>query len=308
MSESIDLTCPKCGAPLDFHKELSELSCPYCGYKEALVESDAVKIERLRAEASKETAQAMKQAVSAAPKKKPLTLKEVKRRALIILAVSAALFFFLCVTSSVSSSRRYSNYIKERAEKTYAWPKSGLAQLIPQPVSSHGELYLDSGSLSVYVAGTSEDEYNQYVEDCKDAGFTIGINQYSSYFDAYDEAGNYLDLTYVADDEEMHLRLEKAIETEPIEWPDNPLVQKLPVPPSLSGNIYEDSNDYCTIYISGMSLSDFKQYAGECSQAGFEKEAYLYGETFYGKDKDDNRLSLDYLPSKLMKIHVSAHY
>ena len=56
MSQVIDLTCPKCGAPLEIHKELSELSCPYCGYKKALMESDAVKIERLRAEAYKEVA------------------------------------------------------------------------------------------------------------------------------------------------------------------------------------------------------------------------------------------------------------
>ena len=56
MSQVIDLTCPKCGAPLEIHKELSELSCPYCGYKKALMESDAVKIERLRADAYKEVA------------------------------------------------------------------------------------------------------------------------------------------------------------------------------------------------------------------------------------------------------------
>lgn len=308
MSESIDLTCPKCGAPLDFHKELSELSCPYCGYKEALVESDAVKIERLRTEASKETAQAMKQAAgSAVPKKKPLTLKEIKRRALIILAVSVALFSLLCLITSISDSHEYSNYIKERAEKTYTWPKSGLATLLPQPVSPHGELYLDAGkTLSAYVAQTSEEEYNQYVEDCKETGFDIGINQYSSYFEAYDEAGNYLDVSYDSDNLEMHLRLESAIETAPITWPENPLVQMLPVPPSLEGNIAEDYTDSCIIYIAGMSRSDFNHYATECNQAGFDQDSYKGESDFYGRDSEGNRLSLDYLPSKLLKIRVSA--
>ena len=81
MSQVIDLTCPKCGAPLEIHKELSELSCPYCGYKKALMESDAVKIERLRAEAYKEVAlqkerlSQKSQKTAAASKKKKLRWK-----------------------------------------------------------------------------------------------------------------------------------------------------------------------------------------------------------------------------------------
>lgn len=156
MSQVIDLTCPKCGAPLEIHKELSELSCPYCGYKKALMESDAVKIERLRAEAYKEVAlqkerlSQKSQKTAAASKKKKLRWKI----GLILAAIFAVIL--LPVLSELSNSVSYSDYHRKRAEKTYAWPKSGLPSLIPQPASLNGEMYLDAGeTLSVYAANTS---------------------------------------------------------------------------------------------------------------------------------------------------------
>lgn len=308
MSQVIDLTCPKCGAPLEIHKELSELSCPYCGYKKALMESDAVKIERLRAEAYKEVAlqkerlSQKSQKTTAASKKKKLRWKI----GLILAAIFAVIL--LPVLSELFNSVSYSDYHRKRAEKTYAWPKSGLPSLIPQPASLNGEMYLDAGeTLSVYAANTSLEEYNQYLEDCKESGFTIGMNQYSSYYEAYDEEGNYLDLSYDEDYSEMHIRLEKAIETSPIEWPENPLAQLLPIPPSLDGNVFQDSNDSCVIYLAGMTKTEFGNYARKCMQAGFS-ESYLQETTFYGSDENDNRLSMDYLPSKLVKIRISAPY
>ncbi len=308
MSQTIDLTCPKCGAPLEVHKELSELSCPYCGYKKALVESDAVKIERLRTEAYKEVA--LHRQDSRKKRKEPSdrSLRSIPKRTALIVLIAFAAILIIPLISELSYSARYSNYHKERAEKTFTWPRSGLSSLIPQPQSSNGELYLDGGeTLSVYAANTTEDQFSQYIEDCKEAGFSIGINQYSSYYEAYDEAGNYLDVSFDDDNSEMHIRLEKAIETAAIEWPDNPLAQRLPVPDSLEGNISQDSNDVCLIYLSGMTKADFTRYARKCVQAGFS-ESYLQDNAFYGNDADGNTLSMDYLPSKLLKIRISAPY
>lgn len=308
MSQTIDLTCPKCGAPLEVHQELSELSCPYCGYKKALVESDAVKIERLRTDAYKEVALHRQNTMKKAKTAFARSLRSTPKRIALIILIVFAVILIIPAISELSYSVRYANYRKERAEKTFTWPKSGLSSLIPKPQSSNGELYLDGGeTLSVYVANTPEDQFNQYIEDCREAGFSIGINQYSSYYEAYDEPGNYLDISYDEDNNEMHIRLEKAIETTEIEWPDNPLAQLLPIPESLDGNISQDSNEGCVIYLSGMTKSDFTRYARKCVQAGFS-ESYLQDTTFYGSDAEGNTLSMDYLPSRLLKIRISAPY
>lgn len=101
MSQVIDLTCPKCGAPLEIHKELSELSCPYCGYKKALMESDAVKIERLRTEAYKEVA-LQKERLSQKSQKTDAASKKKKLRWKIGL-ILAAIFAVILLPSFPSS-------------------------------------------------------------------------------------------------------------------------------------------------------------------------------------------------------------
>lgn len=44
----ISLKCNECGGILDVDDQKKVLFCPYCGSKELLVESDAVKIEQIR--------------------------------------------------------------------------------------------------------------------------------------------------------------------------------------------------------------------------------------------------------------------
>ena len=46
----IRMKCPDCGGTMDIEKDKQVLQCPFCGSKNMIVESDAVKIERLRME------------------------------------------------------------------------------------------------------------------------------------------------------------------------------------------------------------------------------------------------------------------
>ena len=49
--ESSVLKCKQCGGPLDYKEGSNILRCPHCGFSERIDESDAVKVERIRAEA-----------------------------------------------------------------------------------------------------------------------------------------------------------------------------------------------------------------------------------------------------------------
>ncbi len=51
---TIQLRCAACGGTLEVEEDSQILTCPYCGAKELIVESDDVKIERIRAKAKKE--------------------------------------------------------------------------------------------------------------------------------------------------------------------------------------------------------------------------------------------------------------
>lgn len=47
---TIRMICQECGGTMDIDKDKSILCCPYCGSKKLIVENDAVRIERIKAE------------------------------------------------------------------------------------------------------------------------------------------------------------------------------------------------------------------------------------------------------------------
>ena len=53
--ETSMLKCKQCGGPMDYRDGSKVLNCPHCGFSEIITESDAVIIERIRAETYKET-------------------------------------------------------------------------------------------------------------------------------------------------------------------------------------------------------------------------------------------------------------
>ena len=77
------------------------------------------------------------------------------------------------------------------------WPDSALAKMLPTPKSTTGKIITDSSdSLSIYIAETSKDDYSEYVDNCKENGFTVDYNNSDSYYTAENEDGYSLTLSY----------------------------------------------------------------------------------------------------------------
>lgn len=53
-AETIQLRCEECGGTMTIDKSRSVLSCPYCGSTKIVVDSDEVKMERIRNERIKD--------------------------------------------------------------------------------------------------------------------------------------------------------------------------------------------------------------------------------------------------------------
>lgn len=101
------------------------------------------------------------------------------------------------------------NNHKNKDQKTeLLWPNSALAKLIPAPDSKYGKIILDSSdSLDITVYSFSENNYNDYVEKCKDAGFNVDYSASSYSYNASDANGNELYLFYLETNEEMNIQL-----------------------------------------------------------------------------------------------------
>lgn len=89
------------------------------------------------------------------------------------------------------------------------WPDSEIAQLIPIPESNYGSVDWEASyGFVIYVAQTSIESFNKYVDSCKECGFTVDYRAGDDYYYADNEDGYSLDLKY-EDGDVMFIRLDE---------------------------------------------------------------------------------------------------
>ena len=82
----------------------------------------------------------------------------------------------------------------------YLWPESGVGSLIPEPDQEYGKINEDRNrSFRADIYGVSAEDFEKYVEACREAGFTKNALQRSNVFTAEDKDGNMVDLFLYSD-------------------------------------------------------------------------------------------------------------
>lgn len=188
----------------------------------------------------------------------------------------------------------------------YDWDAVVLAEMLPKPESPYGEIISNSEDyLSLDVTKTTETQYKDYIEACKDKGFTIDTESSGSFFYAYNDKGYKLSLSYYDYNSEMHINLDSAMEMETITWPDSELAKLLPVPESTTGKIYSNDEDGFSVYIGNTTIDDYNAYVKACEEKGFTVDAQKKDKTFSAKNADSYKLSVDYKGNNVIYISVA---
>ena len=114
-------------------------------------------------------------------------------------------FFILNAQIGHSHAEHSSN---EQELKEFKWPDSGLAAMLPTPKSTYGEIITDNAErLWIKVAKTSQSEFEEYISECKEKGFTENYDRSSSSYKAENKEKYSLDLNFY--DNEMRINLDK---------------------------------------------------------------------------------------------------
>lgn len=117
----------------------------------------------------------------------------------------------LIMIAYISASKRE----EESRKVEYSWPKSGIATLLPEPESEYGDINSDSETFfSIDIYEVSQNEFNDYVERCKEEGFTVDYHGSSSSYQADDAEGNSLSLYYYESREELSITIRAFEEAE----------------------------------------------------------------------------------------------
>ena len=173
---------------------------------------------------------------------------------------------------------------EEDEKMSYKWPSSGICSNLPVPEINDGKIiYDDETEFEIELYNVDESEFEDYINQCRDKGFTIGVEKTHIDFTAYNIDEFYIRVVFYDDDQSLTVTLEAPMLMSEIQWPENSLVKKIPKPESSVGNIYQDGSDVFIVYIDNVSDSAYEEYVDACIDAGFTKN-YNRDDTKYYAD------------------------
>lgn len=104
--------------------------------------------------------------------------------------------------------------INQEEFKEIKWPTSEIVQLLPQPKSNIGKIDMETSSaFYVYIGNTSEDEYNLYVDDCMENGFTVDYWRTDDSYYGDNEDGYHVSVDYEGNDV-MYISITEPYDTD----------------------------------------------------------------------------------------------
>ena len=188
------------------------------------------------------------------------------------------------------------------------WPASGLAAKLPRPESKYGEISINYDDLFVAdVDRVSQEQYTDYLSQCKDIGFTVEGETSSIGYDAFNDEGYNLSLNYFEwEDGQMSITLRAPTEISDITWPDTGPGALLPTPTSLKGKIDSESSDKLYVHIGNTSREDFEKYIAECKKKGFTEDYSKTDDRYTANNPDGYKLSVEYEGFNIMEIYILA--
>ncbi len=231
-------------------------------------------------------------------------IQKAKLKFWVPLAAALILIIPFCIVISETSS----GYRNSAPDTPYDWPAGSIADVIPQPDGENGTLYYqseDSMSLDVSMGGLTE--FREYVNACKDNGFTVDVEGGNNRFSAYNEEGYHLDLYYYESENYMSISLDAPIKMTTFRWPTSEIGQTLPAPVSDYGQIVWENNTGFSIYVGNTTQEEFEEYCSACMDAGYS-ENYSRGKGYFNaEDENGNELSIYYEGNKTMRIHLYSN-
>lgn len=189
--------------------------------------------------------------------------------------------------------------------KRFKWSDIVLSDIAPETKSRSGEILINSKDhLSLDIYGINQNQYADYIEDCKEGGFTIDAEQLESSFAAYNNSGYKLSLYYYTNDSIMHIDLDAAYQYGTVVWPNGGLADMIPVPKSTVGEISKDDEVSFLAYVANTSIDDFKSYIALCIDKGFIVDSHDTKKAYFAKNSEGYRLSVEYQGNNVICIAV----
>lgn len=139
----------------------------------------------------------------------------MKKQVVILLMVFMTMLSMVaCGGSRGTTAENTSSAETEETYAEFSWPTSDIAKLLPVPKSDIGKISWEASyGFVIYVAETSKEDFKDYVDACKDAGFTVDYRAGDDFYYADNKDNYHLTLNY-EDGDVMFIRIDEPDEEE----------------------------------------------------------------------------------------------
>jgi len=195
---------------------------------------------------------------------------------LIGLAGSMVIVWFVAVGMTEGSSD------SKRKNEPETWPTIGMGSDLPEPDSFIKEAYNTDNYFHARITDTDKSGFEDYVSDCKAAGYNLDSYLKDYKFVAYNKNGDELELSFYYDSE-INVTVHKALEYTEFYWPKSGGLQDVPAPEADKINVESLSDSSVRLTVATVTKDYFMQYIEELKEAGFsgsydDNERQYYGE------------------------------
>ena len=189
---------------------------------------------------------------------------------------------------------------------TFEWPASGICTVLPEPNTNRGELDILPSSLMLELHQQSIQDYNEYIDSCREKGFTIDVKQSNIDYEAFNDEGYKLRVRYDDYSQEIDIFLNNPLEATTIVWPKTYIAGLIPAPPSNLGVIYNNSDNYFNGQLTDVSKEKWEEYVSSCENAGFTLEQRRIKNIYEAKNDDGYKIRVEYEGYNIMRFSINA--
>lgn len=213
-----------------------------------------------------------------------------KRRYVHVLVAALGIIMLLPTIKSCSSLDLSANV------KKIKWSTIYMGDKIPEPKSKRMEIHNNGETeLWIDVHNTTEAEYYEYIKVSKTMGYTVGIQEDSLGYSAYNEEGYYLEIDYYNKSEKkMEIQLDAPLAMSEIKWAEHKVSSFLPKPEMTMGSFVVENDETNKIVLGKNEMSDFAEYCELCKKSGFDIDVESETEAYTAFDKNGNKVHIVY--------------
>ena len=186
------------------------------------------------------------------------------------------------------------------------WEDVVLGDALPEPSENKGVIHTNSAdALWIDINELSDKQFNDYVEACKEEGFTIDAKSGTDSYDAFNAKGYKLSLGHYGSDADMSIRLEAPMKMTTITWPTSAAGKQVPAPKSKNGSFSYEHEDSFYVYVGDTTKAEYNDYVNSCSENGFNID-YSKSEDYYSANNSEGwQVAIRYEGNNIMSISIS---